>query len=248
MTSKACATNPALWHCQGRSSRFYDSPLSSHQLRCQQLATRSHADWRQQLPPIQQSPQQKAMTEARHILQQKRQTNPSYAALPAFFGLDEHTRAHLIDMRPSAWNNAGMERVVVMTGVSTSAVQVCSPCLASQLLSRTVLQMMSFDAYIQLESAAHIGKCNQVSHALYNAWHADSPITTSMLAQELKHLLPDLRLNIYTKPALVKALAADTRSIASRLLQLKSWFPSANVSMMVADRSHMLAVVEELFV
>lgn len=69
-----------------------------------------------------------------------------------------------------------------------------------------------------------------------------------MLAQELEHLLPDLRLTIHTKPALVKALAADTRTIASRLLQLKSWFPSANVSMMVADRSHMLTVVEAYFV
>ena len=65
-----------------------------------------------------------------------------------------------------------------------------------------------------------------------------------MLMQELEHLLPDLRLSIHTNPALVKALAADTRAIASRLLQLKTWFPSANVSMMVTDRSRMLEVVE----
>ena len=69
-----------------------------------------------------------------------------------------------------------------------------------------------------------------------------------MLVQELQHLLPDLPLSKHTNPALVKALAADTCTIASRLLQLKSWFPSANVSMMVADRSHMMAAVEAYFV
>lgn len=129
MTSKACAANPALWQFQGCSSRLCDSPLSLHKLRHQQLATRSQADWRQQLPPIQQSPQQKAMTEARQILQQKRQTDPSYAALPDFLGLDEQMHARLADPLSSGWKNAGMEQVAVMHGVSTSAVQVCSPVL-----------------------------------------------------------------------------------------------------------------------
>lgn len=71
------------------------------------------------------------MTEARRILQQKRQTDPSYAALPDLFGLDDQTRAHLIAVRPSTWNNAEMERVAVMHGVSTSAVQVCSSHFAN---------------------------------------------------------------------------------------------------------------------
>ena len=131
MTSTACATNRALWHFRGRSSRFRASPPSSYQQSRRQLAIKSQADWQQQLPPIQQSPQQKAMTEARRILQQKRQTDPSYAALPDLFGLDDQTRAHLIDVRPSTWNNAEMERVAVMHGVSTSAVQVCSSHFAN---------------------------------------------------------------------------------------------------------------------
>lgn len=102
--------------------------------------------------------------------------------------------------------------------------------------------MMSSDACTQHAQGCAIK--NKVLHALCNAWYAETSITTSMLVQELQHLLPDLRLTIHTNPALVKALVADTCTTASRLLQLKSWFPSANVSMMVTDRSHMSALVE----
>ena len=161
--SKACVTNPALWQFHGRSSRFHDSPLSSHQLKSHQSATRSHADWQQELPPIQQSPQQRAMTEARRILQQKRQTDPSYAALPACFGLDDQTRAHL---RSPGWNNAETEQVAVMCGASTSAVQVCLLCFTSQLFWS---QVMSSDACIQLKPAACIGICDEGLHALCSA-------------------------------------------------------------------------------
>lgn len=164
MTSKACVINPALWQFQGRSSRFHDSPLSSHQLKPHQPATRGHADSQHELLPIQQSPQQKAMTEARRILQQKRQTDPSYAALPALFGLDDQTRTHLIDLRPPEWNNAETERVAVVHGVSTSAVQVCLLCFASQLFCSQLLQMMSSDACIQVKPAACIGMCESCMH------------------------------------------------------------------------------------
>ena len=60
------------------------------------------------------------------------------------------------------------------------------------------------------------------------------------LPQELQCLLPDLPIHAHTKTQLVKALAADTCTTASRLLQLKTWFPSANISIMVAHRSYML--------
>ena len=158
MTSEAYATNTALWQFEGRSSRFRDCNLYLHQLNRRQGAIRSQADWRPQLPPVQQSPQQKAMTEARRILQQKRQTDPSYATLPDVFGLDDQTRAHLMDVRPLGGKNAETERLAVMHGVSTSAVQVCSLCFASHLCRKQVLQMISYDARILLKSAACIIK------------------------------------------------------------------------------------------
>ena len=58
-----------------------------------------------------------------------------------------------------------------------------------------------------------------------------------LAVQELRHLLPDLegqwkRL----QPGILQALAADTDTVAARMLQLKIWFPQANVSRMVAIR------------
>lgn len=123
MTSTALITNPAFRQFQGR---LHESPASSRRFQPHQLAPRSSADWQNQLPPVQQSPQQKVMTEARRILQHKRQTDPSYAALPAFAGLDGQARAQLTDIRAPAWYNATMEYTAVLHGVSTSALQVCS--------------------------------------------------------------------------------------------------------------------------
>lgn len=72
-------------------------------------------------------------------------------------------------------------------------------------------------------------------------WHAGLEyLTIAALPQDLQRLLPDLPIHSPSKTQLVRALAADTCTTASRLLQLKSWFPSANISIMVAHRSHML--------
>lgn len=63
----------------------------------------------------------------------------------------------------------------------------------------------------------------------------------SMLLQELQNLLPDLSGSLHNlNPQILKALTADTSLIALRLLQLTIWFPSANISIMVARRSDML--------
>lgn len=123
MTSSALITYPAFRQFQGC---LHDSLASSYRTQPHQLAPRSSADWQNQLPSVQQSPQQKVMTEARRILQHNRQTDPSYAALPAFAGLDDQTSAQLTVRRAPAWINATMEHTAVMHGVSTSALQVCS--------------------------------------------------------------------------------------------------------------------------
>lgn len=64
--------------------------------------------------------------------------------------------------------------------------------------------------------------------------------------QELQHLLPDLASRWQTiQPQILLSMAADTRTIATRLLQLKLWFPAANVSIMVTHRPTL--VLEEEF-
>ncbi|KAL3132977.1 hypothetical protein ABBQ38_006887 [Trebouxia sp. C0009 RCD-2024] len=120
------------------------------------------------------------MTEARRYLQRQRQTDPSFAALPVFFGLDEHAPAHFSKPNCQEWDNARVQQVAIMHGISTDAVQ------------------------------------------------------------DLQRLLPDLPIHSPSKTQLVRALAADTCTTASRLLQLKSWFPSANISIMVAHRPGLL--------
>lgn len=55
--------------------------------------------------------------------------------------------------------------------------------------------------------------------------------------QVLQQLVPDLS-GCWHKlqPEILLAMTADTSAVASKLLQLKMWFPQANVSMMVAQR------------
>ena len=238
---QAVAIHPAMRHFQGHFSRVHESPSQNMPVR---LATRSQADWQNQfrkLLPVQQSPQQKVMTEARRILQHNRQTDPSYAALPAFFGLDEQAQVQFSNPGSQDRNDPRMEQLAVMHGVSTSALQVCLFCVPAKAalhLPWTALLACS-EGCILLLPAACTGMCGNVC-----MHHTIASHITSMLVQALQHLLPDLCLNAHQNPQLVKALAADTCVIASRLLQLKAWFPSANISKMVADRSHMLAVME----
>lgn len=131
MTLQAVNTNPTWARLKGCSSNCHGSPQSSHQSTPKQLAIRSQADWQNDftnLLPLQQSPQQKVMTEARRILLHKRQTDPSYAALPAF-GLDEHvapTHSHFSKPSSQERGDVRNEELAVMHGVSTKALQVCS--------------------------------------------------------------------------------------------------------------------------
>ena len=55
--------------------------------------------------------------------------------------------------------------------------------------------------------------------------------------QELQNLLPDLA-DCWQKlqPQILLLMTADTSTVAVRLLQLKMWFPEANVSTMVSQR------------
>jgi hypothetical protein len=57
------------------------------------------------------------------------------------------------------------------------------------------------------------------------------------LLQELQTLLPDLA-DRWQKlqPQILLLMTADTSTVAMRLLQLKLWFPEANVSAMVSQR------------
>ena len=57
------------------------------------------------------------------------------------------------------------------------------------------------------------------------------------LMQELQNLLPDLA-DRWQKlqPQILVLMIADTSTVAVRLLQLKMWFPEANVSTMVSQR------------
>jgi len=128
MVLQAAITTPVWGHWKGLCSSSHKSPRSLHQGIPNQPGTRSQAEWQSDsgnLPPIQQSPQQKAMTEARRILQQKRQTDPTYAALPAFFGLDDHARVHFSKPKSQDCDNVTVRRVAFMHGISTDAVQVC---------------------------------------------------------------------------------------------------------------------------
>lgn len=57
------------------------------------------------------------------------------------------------------------------------------------------------------------------------------------LLQELQNLLPDLAGRWQKlQPQILLLMTADTSTIAVRLLQLKTWFPEANVSTMVSQR------------
>jgi len=74
------------------------------------------------------------------------------------------------------------------------------------------------------------------------------------LLQELQNLLPDLAGRWQKlQPQILLLMTADTSTIAVRLLQLKMWFPEANVSTMVSQRyslgTHILcnAVAIEIF-
>jgi len=56
------------------------------------------------------------------------------------------------------------------------------------------------------------------------------------LLQVVRQLLPDLAGRLQNlRPEILLSLTADTSAVASRLLQLKMWFPRANVSIMVAQ-------------
>lgn len=55
--------------------------------------------------------------------------------------------------------------------------------------------------------------------------------------QELQDLLPDLAGRWQKlQPQILLLMTADTSIVAVRLLQLKMWFPEANVSTMVSQR------------
>lgn len=62
------------------------------------------------------------------------------------------------------------------------------------------------------------------------------PVDTKAL-KELQNLLPDLA-DRWQKlqPQILVLMIADTSTVAVRLLQLKMWFPEANVSTMVSQR------------
>lgn len=144
MVLQAATTSAAWGHLQGHSSSSHGALRSLHQHIPNQLATRSQADWQNDLgnlPPIQQSHHQKVMTEARRYLQRQRQTDPSFAALPVFFGLDEHAPAHFSKPNCQEWDNARVQQVAIMHGISTDAVQVCAKLMHAT--TQLVCQMIA---------------------------------------------------------------------------------------------------------
>ena len=75
----------------------------------------------------------------------------------------------------------------------------------------------------------------QYTQAILLPLHTEGAYLLCLLFQELQNLLPDLRGKWHKlQPQTVQALQADTSAVASKLMQLKVWFPKANVSIMVA--------------
>ncbi|PNW80289.1 hypothetical protein CHLRE_08g385600v5 [Chlamydomonas reinhardtii] len=63
--------------------------------------------------------------------------------------------------------------------------------------------------------------------------------------QELLTLLPDLRDRLLSlSPAILVELAADTAGVALKLIQLREWFPAANLGMLLARRPTLLTAAE----